>query len=282
MTSCYLADPDPDLATRLSAWGYASADDIWRNRQIWSVVGNTVVHFSLTHLAGNVFWLWILSSCFERHFGLRCWLCFYAGACLVSMAGSLVCHHKAGVGASGVLYAFVGFAWISRRRVTTFARTMTRPVSGFLLLTVVCQWLDGIFSGNAVNDGEHFACLAYGALAGGTLVLSRPIAAAAPLGAGLLFCATLLFWCPWSTEWTESRARAAYDAGRLEEARFLVQKSLRMGSDPVWALNMLALIESLEGHANESRQIIERLRLLDPKGAAALEQVLAGSQNTLR
>jgi membrane associated rhomboid family serine protease len=279
VTSGYLFDSDPERTSKLLRWGMAAPDAIWSGHRLWAIVTSTFLHESLSHLTVNVFWLAIFSRAFESTMGTRQWLCFYLGACFVCTGISLGVIGEFGPGASSVLSAFVGFAWIARRNREAFANVLTGRLFFFFILLLVALWVDTFSRAgyNAeANSPAHLAGLLYGILFAKALlpeVRSRIWSTA--LIPFMIVCVVFFVWVPWSPVWLSTRAISAYDVGHFRDAEDLTLRSLEEGQDPLWCWQLLARIYAVTDDANKFDAVMAKIEKLDPMIGNRLRAELA-------
>lgn len=94
--------------------------------QWWRLVGETFLHIGLTHIAVNMYALWVLGTQVERFFGTRAFLGLYA---LAGVGGSLVSYlfgppNVISAGASGAIFGLFGAAGL-----LSFKRDLPRAVA---------------------------------------------------------------------------------------------------------------------------------------------------------
>ena len=110
----------PGIIGQFALWPWAT--ELFRP---WQVVSYAFLHGSLTHLAFNMFGLWMFGSELERVWGTRRMLQFYFASVLVAAAAQLIVTGVMGsqaptVGASGGLFGLlIGFAMVFPRRKIT-------------------------------------------------------------------------------------------------------------------------------------------------------------------
>lgn len=140
----------------------------------WQLVSYAFLHGSLTHLAFNMFGLWMFGSELERVWGSRRLGLFYGVSVLAAAAVQLaVCaatHSKVPtIGASGGLFGLlIGFAMVfPHRKVTPLLPPIPMPAWLFVTLYGLVELTLGV-TGTA-SGVAHFAHL--GGLGGGWLVM---------------------------------------------------------------------------------------------------------------
>ena len=140
----------------------------------WQVLSYAFLHANITHLAFNMFGLWMFGSELERVWGSRRMAAFFAVSVLTAAAAqllvtTLLASGAPTVGASGGLFGLlIGFAMIfPNRKITPLLPPIPMPAWMFVTLYGVIELTLGV-TGN-VNGVAHFAHL--GGLFGGWLVI---------------------------------------------------------------------------------------------------------------
>ena len=140
----------------------------------WQVLSYAFLHANITHLAFNMFGLWMFGSELERVWGSRRMAAFFAVSVLTAAAAqllvtTLLASGAPTVGASGGLFGLlIGFAMIfPNRKITPLLPPIPMPAWMFVTLYGVIELTLGV-TGN-VNSVAHFAHL--GGLFGGWLVI---------------------------------------------------------------------------------------------------------------
>ena len=140
----------------------------------WQLVSYSFLHGGLTHLAFNMFGLWMFGSELERVWGGRRLAVFYFSSVLAAALAQMAVAQLTGslvptVGASGGLFGLlVGFAIVfPHRRITPLFPPIPMPAPVFVALYGGIELLLGV-TGSA-SGVAHFAHL--GGIAGGWLVL---------------------------------------------------------------------------------------------------------------
>lgn len=140
----------------------------------WQVGTYAFLHGSLSHLAFNMFGLWMFGSELERVWGSRRMVVFYSAAVLAAAAIQLIVTSALGarfptVGASGGVFGLLlGFAMVfPHRKITPLIPPIPMPAWLFVTLYGLIELLLGV-TGSA-SGIAHFAHL--GGLLGGWLVI---------------------------------------------------------------------------------------------------------------
>jgi membrane associated rhomboid family serine protease len=140
----------------------------------WQVGTYAFLHGSLSHLAFNMFGLWMFGSELERLWGSRRMAVFYSASVLAAAAVQLLVTSALGgrfptVGASGGVFGLLlGFAMVfPHRKITPLIPPIPMPAWLFVTLYGLIELLLGV-TGSA-SGIAHFAHL--GGLLGGWLVI---------------------------------------------------------------------------------------------------------------
>jgi membrane associated rhomboid family serine protease len=163
----------PTLAPSLFAWLALWPLESGRFAP-WQLVSYAFLHGGLTHLAFNMFGLWMFGSELERVWGGRRLAVFYFSSVLAAALTQMAVAQLTGslvptVGASGGLFGLlVGFAIVfPHRRITPLFPPIPMPAPVFVALYGGIELLLGVTG--SVSGVAHFAHL--GGIAGGWLVL---------------------------------------------------------------------------------------------------------------
>ncbi len=159
----------PDFVANFALWPLGSGLFM-----PWQVLSYAFIHGGLTHLAFNMFGLWMFGAELERVWGSRRFAVFFAVSVLVAAAAQLLVTAWAGsnaptVGASGGLFGLlVGFAMVfPTRKVVPLIPPIPMPAPVFVTLYGLIELTLGV-TGSA-SGVAHFAHL--GGLLGGWLTI---------------------------------------------------------------------------------------------------------------
>jgi GlpG protein len=251
-------------------WGYISPDRIYGGAY-WGLITSAFVHREIWHIAMNLYWLWFLGGALERSVGSLRYALFFAAAAFVSSSLQLALGGH-GIGMSGVGYAIFGFSWIARERYPELRRIVTAQIVNlFLVWMVICipATMLGVLN---VGNAAHVSGLLFGMAVAAVFVLRwKLVVSVASLLALVASSVVLLFWAPWSMDWTEHRALAAHKAQNYAEATRLYHRALDLGADPSWAWHNLAEIYGYVGDRGAYADAIRRLRELNAGSAKEVE-----------
>lgn len=159
----------PDIIGQFALWPWGSG--LFRP---WQLVTYAFLHGGLTHLAFNMFGLWMFGAELERVWGPRRMIQFYLVSVLVAAVAQLLVTGLLGVnaptiGASGGLFGLlIGFAMVfPRRKITPLIPPIPMPAPVFVALYGAIELTMGV-TGSA-SGVAHFAHL--GGLLGGWLMM---------------------------------------------------------------------------------------------------------------
>jgi GlpG protein len=160
----------------------------------WTLFVSPWVHHQLWHVAFNCYWLWFLGSRLEGALGIARYAAFIVVAAAVSGMAEVLWDGSTGIGASGVVYAIVGYLAIQRHD-PRFAPVMSRQIIALMLIWLVACMVMTV-GGAAIGNAAHLCGLALGAalgLAAGHRWRIAGIAGAALL---ILVAGVALVWPP--------------------------------------------------------------------------------------
>lgn len=237
-------------------FGYLPSELIW-DGQYWALITSAFVHSEIWHLFFNVLWILSLGSCMERLVGSVPFLGFLLASAFVSSAVQMIVSDECGIGASGMVYALFGFAWVAKSRYLEFQSVVTDRVAlVFGLWFFGCMMLTHLKLLSIAN-GAHAGGLVFGILVAWVFVVRRQrILAISGLVMFLGACVFLLLWCPWSIRWVSMRAYQAHENGDAAEAlrRYTQLIDLKPGRElVVWALENRSAIYQSMGDATKSK-----------------------------
>lgn len=218
------------VPNELSKVWFQNPWDIWKGGY-WSLVTSAFVHFKFFHILFNVYWLWIFGAAIEKAIGSTKFLVFVALAAFVSASYQLALSGNAGVGFSGVNYAFFGFMWICRFYFASFRGVLNDGVIRLMFIWLfLCIALDKM-NVLPIANVAHFTGFIFGCGVGSIFVLFYKRQFVVP--AFILFLAgsvVTLFWAPWSLEWSLFKARQEFEAGHHEEGMKHLNRVLNRSS----------------------------------------------------
>ncbi|HTD88336.1 MAG TPA: hypothetical protein VK850_17315, partial [Candidatus Binatia bacterium] len=124
----------------------------------------------------------------------------------------------------------------------------------------------------------HVTGLIFGVLCG-AILLWQPHRRAliAALSVFTLSSVLIVFWAPWSADWTAWRAQRAHTNGDYKTAIQLYDRADALGFDKSWCLYNKALVYSALGDTSSYSRVLASLRTLDKSQADELERDLAST-----
>ena len=163
------------LIESFALWPPASPDFDSPGFAPWQLVTYSFLHGSLTHIAFNMFGLYMFGSDIERLFGSRFYLWFYLASVVVAGLTHLLITTAMGsppapmVGASGGIYGLLlAFGWyFPQRRVMLLFPPIPMSARTFVVVFAVVELFFGV-TGTAAGVA-HFAHL--GGMLGGWLMI---------------------------------------------------------------------------------------------------------------
>ncbi len=151
---------DPEVVYRFGALRYRS---VVEGGEWWRLVCATFLHFSLLHIAFNVYAIRLAGRVAEEAFGPAKFLTLYLLAGLAGSVSSVLWNGPGlwwGAGASGAAFGTIGMAAVYALRTKNDA--LWRWMSQWVIFALVITFLPGLGADNAA----HLGGLAAGALLG--------------------------------------------------------------------------------------------------------------------
>lgn len=130
--------------------------------QLWRWISHAFLHFSLLHIAFNLLWWWYLGGPMEKRLGagklfvLAVVSAFFSGWAQSLFSGALF------GGLSGVVYALMGYSWLSGERAPERGLMLPRGLMVFSVLWLVAGYFDIL--GMSIANAAHVAGLVLGLL----------------------------------------------------------------------------------------------------------------------
>jgi GlpG protein len=229
----------PSLVPR---WLGGSGEAVWSGAFAVALL-TPLAHHDLWHLALNFLWLPAVGPSLERTFGPALFLAFTALAGFVASSAQLAFSSNTGIGFSGVVYAWLGFMWIARRRHPALGVVNDRVMVMALLWLVGCIVVSRLGMA-AIGNAAHAGGLSFGLAVGLALVPGRfrtPARVAAPLL--VVLSALSIVYAPWNAHWLLYRSERARDQKNLAESRRFADRALALAPhdvNVVWMHGWLA------------------------------------------
>lgn len=130
--------------------------------QLWRWVSHAFLHFSLLHITFNLLWWWYLGGPLEKRLGagklfvLAVVSAFFSGWAQSLFSGALF------GGLSGVVYALIGYVWLSGKRAPERGLNLPQGLMVFSVLWLVAGYFDTL--GMSIANAAHVAGLVLGLL----------------------------------------------------------------------------------------------------------------------
>ncbi|ALX92875.1 rhomboid family intramembrane serine protease GlpG [Serratia sp. JSRIV001] len=130
--------------------------------QLWRWVSHAFLHFSLLHITFNLMWWWYLGGPVEKLLGTgKLFVIAVVSAFFSGWAQSLFSGALFG-GLSGVVYALMGYVWLSGERAPERGLNLPRGLMVFSALWLVAGYFDIL--GMSIANAAHVAGLVIGLL----------------------------------------------------------------------------------------------------------------------
>ncbi|WON76770.1 rhomboid family intramembrane serine protease GlpG [Serratia sp. UGAL515B_01] len=130
--------------------------------QLWRWVSHALLHFSLLHITFNLLWWWYLGGPLEKRLGAgKLFVITVVSAFFSGWAQSLFSGALFG-GLSGVVYALMGYVWLSGERAPESGLSLPRGLMVFSVLWLVAGYFDIL--GMSIANAAHIAGLVLGLL----------------------------------------------------------------------------------------------------------------------
>jgi len=141
------------------AW-LAWPEGMQQGMQLWRWFSPAVLHFSFQHLLFSLLYWWYLAGKVEKHAGTsKLFVLTLVAALFSGWAQSIFSGANFG-GLSGVVYALIGYIWLSGERRPERGLSLPRGLVAFLLIWMIAGYLG--FLGPAKANAAHFGGLVLG------------------------------------------------------------------------------------------------------------------------
>ena len=260
---------------QVRAWGYLPVEAIWSG-SFWALATSAFVHVAVWHLGFNLYWMWELGRRVERWTGTLGWIAFALGAALVGSSAEVLAASDTGIGASGIVYAFVGLLWRGAPGAAFAGALPRKTVHLFLVWLAGCYLATRLGWANVAN-AAHVAGLAYGILVAEVRIRrEHPRLALAGLSLMALMVLPGTYLVPWSPRWLEHFGTGSYARGDYKHAAATFELGLAFGgADSAYALFHLAVAYDKLGDRARSHAALATLRRLNPGVADTVDAYLA-------
>ena len=197
-------------------WGWRDGLDAVQG-SYWAIFTSILLHATVEHLFMNLLGIALLGYAIERTYGRICWLGLLLSAALVSAAANLGALGQLGHGASGVVFAFYGFALMAS------VRNRFLPIWIMILLSIwliyiaildVARVFEHHLFGQPIDTGGsyvHLTGLTLGILFALAFAISwKPLLTRTALASAMFIALVPLRGSPWLLDWNLLRAERAY------------------------------------------------------------------------
>ena len=201
----------------LTYFGAPVAIDIY-NFHYWGIVTNSFVHYEIGHFLLNAISLLLLGTYLERRIGTKNFILFGLIASTISSAFQLAFSNDAGIGLSGVNYAFFGFIF-TKTFIDIRFRIVTKNIALVVMLAFIpfCEYMNrfgnwnvasiALISGFAVGGLVAFFDSQYSKIVKVSLISL------------LIFSAVSVVYTPWSAQWNCAKGISWHEKGETKKAK---------------------------------------------------------------
>jgi GlpG protein len=134
------------------------ADQQW---QLWRLFSHALLHFSVTHIAFNLLWWWQLGGEIENKVSRNKLLQLFLFSALFSGLGQYWVEGANFGGLSGVVYALLGYIWITGTLAPERDLSIGKPIIAFMLIWLVLGFVQPFM---AIANTAHLVGLLCGCL----------------------------------------------------------------------------------------------------------------------
>lgn len=135
-----------------------SVDQQW---QLWRLFSHALLHFSVTHIAFNLLWWWQLGGEIENKISRNKLLQLFLFSALFSGLGQYWVEGGNFGGLSGVVYALLGYIWITGTLSPKRGLLIGKPIIAFMLIWLVLGFVQPFM---AIANTAHLVGLLCGCL----------------------------------------------------------------------------------------------------------------------
>jgi GlpG protein len=148
------------------------AHDFWRDTalirqgQVWRLITPIFIHFGVTHLLFNMWWLWDLGRMIERRKGTVFFVILVVVSGLISNLGQFMWAGPLFGGMSGVVYALFGYAWM-KGKFQPAERIGVTPQTVMIMLVWLVVCMTGLLGPYlSVANADHLVGMVTGMIFG--------------------------------------------------------------------------------------------------------------------
>lgn len=132
--------------------------------ELWRWFSPSFIHFSLSHIGFNLVLWWFLASQVERKLGTAKLVTLFLVAALFSNWGQSLYSGSNFGGLSGVVYALIGYVWLTGERQPEKGVTAPRGLMIFVIIWLFLGYFDIL--GDDIANAAHTSGLIIGLLMG--------------------------------------------------------------------------------------------------------------------
>ncbi|NHB93427.1 rhomboid family intramembrane serine protease GlpG [Photorhabdus cinerea] len=133
-----------------------------QHMELWRWVTHGLLHFSLLHIIFNLMWWWYLGGQTEKRLGTgKLFVITIVSAVFSGWGQSLFSGSHFG-GLSGVVYALIGYVWLTGERAPERGIGVPRGLMAFSILWLIVGYFDTF--GLSIANAAHFSGLTIGLL----------------------------------------------------------------------------------------------------------------------
>lgn len=265
----------------LLRWGAPSSAEIWSGH-IWGLISTNFVHVRPMHIIFNLYWLWVFGKKIEFEVSMPFYIGFIVSSAFLAAIWEMAIFGQAGIGFSGINYAFFGFLFVKSRFDKTGRWYLDQNVVVLMFVWLFACIFLTFFDIYPVANGAHFAGVAWG-ITVGFLVSQKSIILKTAIPLIILGASAIpAFWSPWSVTWLSVKALEHHRANDIEGAKGYYNRVLEKDPSNRFATGNLGLIRIYElgkeanllfekGDRAGSRLALEEILKIDPENAEAKE-----------
>ncbi len=238
----YTQDADGIDSDTWALFGAPSAIDIYGG-QFWGVITNSFLHENTYHLLFNMIGLILFGTYLEQRISHFHFFIFGLLASFITSSVQLALTDDAGLGMTGVNYAFFGYLLL-RSPKDNHALVVAKQILFFLMTALVIYF---IVANNYFGGNFGFESIASGFLWGTVFGLYFKNTLKAITGSLLLVTLSLsfigLFYNPWSSDYNCKKGITYHDRNQYAKASYYYKKALAINPKNSVANKNLILIE---------------------------------------
>lgn len=130
--------------------------------EIWRWVSHAVLHFSLMHILFNLLWWWYLGGQMEKRLGTGKLVVLTIVSAVFSGWGQSLFSGSNFGGLSGVVYALMGYVWLTGQRTPERGISLPNGLMAFSVLWLIAGYFDIL--GLSIANAAHVSGLVIGLL----------------------------------------------------------------------------------------------------------------------